>query len=163
MEKCPCGTGKAYDDCCGPFLAGERAAPSAEALMRSRYTAYAKEAVDYIRQTTHKSTIHEFDEAGSRRWSREADWQGLEIISVQKGGANDREGEVEFAATYYQDDEECIHHERATFKKEGQKWFFVDGEHIGPGTYVRETPKVGRNEPCPCGSGLKYKKCCAKK
>jgi SEC-C motif-containing protein len=163
MNKCPCGSSLDYSACCGPFLAGDEEAPSAEALMRSRYTAYTKGAIDYIKQTNHKSTIDTFDEEASRRWSRDSEWLGLKILSVKGGGVEDREGEVEFVASYVQDEEELHHHERATFKREGRKWFFVDGEHVGQETYVRETPKVGRNEPCPCGSGKKYKKCCANK
>ena len=108
----------------------------------------------------HKSEVHTFDEDASRRWSREADWRGLEIKAVRQGGEEDREGEVEFVAAYIQDGKECFHHELATFKKEGQKWYYVDGDYIGTQPYVRETPKIGRNEPCPCGSGRKYKKCC---
>lgn len=163
MEHCPCGSERTYSDCCGPFLAGESDATTAEALMRSRYTAYTKGAIDYIKRTTHKSTVDSFDEEGSRKWAREAEWHGLDIISVRDGGEGDTKGEVEFVATYSQDEEEYRHHERAEFKKEGKKWFFVDGEHIGASTYIRETPKVGRNEPCPCGSGKKYKKCCMNK
>ncbi len=163
MDTCPCGSNDSFESCCGPLIAGEVVAPTAEALMRSRYTAYTNGAVDYIKQTMHKSTLHTFDEEAARRWSKEAEWKGLEIKTVRQGRESDREGEVEFVATYLQDGEEFLHHELATFKKEGKKWFFVDGEQIGRGTYIRETPKVGRNEPCPCGSGLKFKKCCGKK
>ena len=163
MDSCPCGSGRAFDACCGPFLAGDASAPTAEALMRSRYTAYTVGDIDYIRRTMHKSAIHTFDEEASRRWSREAEWHGLEIKAVRQGEPEDREGEVEFVAAYVQDGEECFHHERATFKKEGQKWYYVDGEYVGTKPYVRETPKVGRNDPCPCGSGRKYKKCCGAK
>jgi SEC-C motif-containing protein len=163
MNKCPCGSQNDYDSCCGPYITGTASAPTAEALMRSRYTAYAVQAIDYIKQTTHKSAVHAFNEEASHRWSKESDWLGLEIRSVKGGLEGDVDGDVEFVATYTQNGADQVHHERATFKKEGPKWYFVDGELIGRDPFIRDTPKVGRNAPCPCGSGLKYKKCCAVK
>ena len=71
-------------------------------------------------------------------------------------------GKVEFRATYRRDGERMVHHEIAEFRKAGDIWYFTDGKLVGPGQYTRETPKVGRNEPCPCGSGKKYKKCCGR-
>nr|MDJ0811505.1 SEC-C metal-binding domain-containing protein [Desulfobacterales bacterium] len=53
------------------------------------------------------------------------------------------------------------HHEIAQFRREDGDWCFYDGEAPKPQTVKRETPKVGRNAPCPCGSGRKYKKCCS--
>ena len=53
-----------------------------------------------------------------------------------------------------------VHHELAEFRKSGDTWYFFDGKMVGPGQFTRETPKVGRNDPCPCGSGRKFKKCC---
>ena len=52
------------------------------------------------------------------------------------------------------------HHERAEFEKIKGEWRFIDGRIIGPEPIRREEPRIGRNDPCPCGSGLKYKKCC---
>ncbi len=162
METCPCCSGVDFEACCGPYLNGDAKPPTAEALMRSRYTAYANGNIDYIRKTTHNSALPEFDEDAARKWSKESSWQGLEIISVTGGEEGDTEGEVEFVARYTQRDEEETHHEKAIFKKEGQRWFFVDGRMVGAGTYIRPVPKVGRNEPCSCGSGKKYKKCCGR-
>ncbi len=130
--------------------------------MRSRYTAYVKSDIDYIKKTTHRTALSEFDEGSARSWSRNSDWLGLNILSTDKGGEGDSEGMVEFVASYQQNGKEEHHHEKATFKKEGAKWFFVDGEIVGREPFVREAPKIGRNEPCSCGSGKKYKKCCGK-
>ena len=128
--------------------------------MRSRYTAYATGDIEYVKKTTHRTGLAEFDEDAARAWSRNSDWLGLSILEVENGGETDKEGTVEFVASYLQNGKEEHHHERAMFKREGEKWFFADGEIVGRAPYVRETPKVGRNEPCPCGSGKKYKKCC---
>jgi SEC-C motif-containing protein len=68
---------------------------------------------------------------------------------------------VEFEASYERDGLRDIHHERAQFKKVDGQWLYDEGD-IVPKTIVRATPKVGRNDPCPCGSGKKYKHCCGK-
>jgi SEC-C motif domain protein len=162
MDKCPCCSEKPFDECCGPILEGVRVAETAEALMRSRYTAYTNGNIEYVKNTTHRTALDEFDEESARKWSKSSTWQGLEIVSTENGGHNDTEGVVEFVAHYLQDGKEERHHERSLFKKEGRKWFFMDGEIVGPKPFVRETPKVGRNAPCPCNSGKKYKKCCGK-
>jgi SEC-C motif-containing protein len=149
-----------FEACCEPLLRGEKKASTAEALMRSRYTAYATGRIDYIRDTTHPKNRDEFEEESAKKWSKDSEWGELEIVSTKNGEQGDTEGEVEFLATYTQDDEEIEHHEVAQFKREKDTWYFTDGKFVGPETFVREQPKVGRNEPCPCGSGKKYKKCC---
>ncbi len=161
-SECPCCSGLEFEACCGPLLRGEKSASTAEAMMRSRYTAYASGRIDYVRDTTHPKNRAEFEEESAQKWSKDSDWVGLEIISTKDGVEGDTQGEVEFVATYVQDDEEVEHHEVAQFKREKDNWYFTDGKFVGPETYVREQPKVGRNEPCPCGSGKKYKKCCGR-
>lgn len=164
MEQCPCGSKKNYNVCCAPYLEGKEPAPTAEALMRARYTAYATTNIDFILQTTHKSGLKKVDPESSRKWSEESKWHGLEILSTKRGTAGDLEGEVEFIARYTaQDNEEVEHHEISTFKKEDNKWFFLDGRVVGKDPYIRKESKVGRNDPCPCGSNKKFKKCCAGK
>lgn len=162
MELCPCGTGIAYADCCHPAITGARPAETAEALMRSRYAAYAKVETDYIYETTHPKHRTGYDAEGTREWAETANWQGLEIVSVQKGGPEDAVGEVEFIARYEEKGEARVHHELALFKKDKERWFFTDGKSVGQRPVQRTAPKVGRNDPCPCGSNQKYKKCCGK-
>lgn len=162
MSDCPCCSGLEFEKCCEPFIEGESQPPTAEALLRSRYSAFATQNIKYVRQTTHPRSLEEFDEEAARNWSEGSYWQGLEIIDSQGGGPDDEEGTIEFAATYIQDEEEKVHHEHSRFKKERGRWFFVDGKYAGGKTYVRPEPKVGRNEPCPCGSGKKFKKCCGR-
>jgi SEC-C motif-containing protein len=55
-SKCPCGSGKAFAQCCEPFLRGNALPPTAEALMRSRYTAYVLADEPYLLATWHPST-----------------------------------------------------------------------------------------------------------
>ena len=161
-DSCPCCSGKTYGECCQPVLEGRAKAPTAEALMRARYSAYATCHVAFLRDSAVKAVQEDFDEEMSENWSRGATWHRLDIISTEKGLENDTEGTVEFRAEYTAGGRFCNHHERSRFVKEPDGWKFLDGEMVGEKPVVREEPKVGRNDPCPCGSGKKYKKCCGK-
>jgi SEC-C motif-containing protein len=161
MKNCPCGSGLAYAECCEPYIIGAKNAPSAEALMRSRYSAYVEHAIDYIIQTCTRDEKDKIDEKQTRNWSEKSKWLGLKIISTEKGGPLDTEGTVEFEALYEMDGLKENHHERAKFKKENGRWLYAEGEVV-PKTVVRAGPKVGRNDPCPCDSGKKFKHCCGK-
>lgn len=160
MSQCPCGSGKAYENCCGPIISGEQPAATAEALMRSRYTAYANGEIDHITSSLHPASRHDHDPVAARRWAEQSEWLNLEICSVEKGGEEDDAGQVEFIATYREKGGIKKHHEIGEFKKENDRWFFMDGKAVAPQTVQREAAKVGRNDPCPCGSGKKFKKCC---
>jgi SEC-C motif-containing protein len=161
MKPCPCGSGRSYADCCEPYILGTLKAPTAEALMRSRYSAYAEHAIDHIVQTCVKDGSHDIDVEQTRSWSQKSQWLGLKILSVSQGGPGDTEGTVEFEATYIMDGLKDRHHERAHFKKTDGAWLYTDGD-IVPTTIVRSAPKQGRNDPCACGSGKKFKHCCGK-
>ncbi len=161
-DTCPCKSGKTFGECCGPIIAGTVKAPTAEALMRARYSSYATGDVGFLKSSMVKSTQEEFDEASSKAWSKAAEWHGLEIISTEKGGPDDDEGVVEFRAIYTANDEFCNHHERSTFVREDGEWRFQDGEFVKDKPIEREEPRIGRNDLCPCGSGKKYKKCCGR-
>jgi SEC-C motif-containing protein len=158
---CPCGSGKATDACCLPLIRGERQPETAEELMRSRYSAYVLQEVDYILGTHTYGPKEEPDREATARWSQAAEWLGLEVVSTEAGTAADREGVVEFIARYRIESNDYAHHERAVFRRRDDgRWLYAEGEMVKPRPKVREVPKVGRNEPCPCGSGKKYKKCC---
>ena len=165
---CPCHSGKAYGDCCGPILGGTQAALTAEALMRARYTAYALDNVDFLYASSGDAVRAELDPEGSHKWARNSVWTGMEVLDVQGGGVDDDEGTVEFVAHYTVKQRPFSHHERSVFRRVGGEWRFIDGELITPEAgqkgvpFVREAPKVGRNDPCPCGSGKKYKHCCGR-
>jgi len=160
MNECPCGSGSDYAECCGPIIDGSRPAETAEKLMRARYTAYANAATEFLFDTTHASHREGYDHAGTKTWAEKSEWLGLEILDTLKGGEDDTAGEVEFIARFREGGALNAHHERGHFKKEEGTWYFTTGEMVKPKPAV--STKVGRNEPCPCGSGRKYKKCCGK-
>lgn len=162
MEQCPCGTGKSYTECCEPLIKGDEAAKTAEALMRSRYTAHAKSEIDYIYDTTHPDKREGYDRDGVAAWTKKSEWQSLEIIKSKDGGTEDQEGVVEFVARYREKGKPVRHHEVAEFSKVDDQWYFTDGNTPKPVTMVRQGPKTGRNDPCTCGSGKKFKKCCGR-
>lgn len=159
---CTCGNPLSFAECCQPLLSKERFPETAEALMRSRYTAYATGEVDYIVETQAPGTRHTVDRQATADWSRKSTWKGLEILGVEAGGPNDLTGRVEFRARYEINGEEVEHHELADFRREDGRWYFVDGHPPKAEPFRREGEKVGPNQPCPCGSGRKYKKCCGK-
>ena len=156
---CYCGLEPSFAECCKPYHDGSAKPATAEALMRARYSAYVAENIDYVVATHNPDTAHEVDRDGAGKWSREADWEGLEIVATDKGGPEDDDGVVEFIARYRAGGGTVAHHERASFRRIDGDWYFIDGEIVKAKPAVRAAPKVGRNEPCPCGSGKKYKKC----
>lgn len=159
MQDCPCGSGKSYVECCEVFHKGENA-PTAQKLMRARYSAFAKHNIKYIAQT-HIPGTEDFDESEAQDWATSSTWKKLEVVKTSQGEKEHGEGVVEFKAYYAdKDGNDFCHHEISDFKKIDEKWFYVDGQIVGTGPLKRATPKVGRNEPCPCGSGKKFKKCC---
>ena len=157
---CPCSSGLPYEACCEPLITGTVKAATPEALMRSRYTAYALQNIPYLAETLHPRQRSDYDAAGAARWARESDWEGLEIVNIGGESASAKSGTVEFKAHYTRNGAKLVHHELAEFRKSGDTWFFYDGQLVPPGQVRRTTPKTGRNDPCPCGSGKKYKKCC---
>jgi SEC-C motif-containing protein len=159
MDICPCGSSADYAECCGPIIKGERPAATAEQLMRSRYSAYVKMEIPYILTSLHPDHRSDYDEKSSRAWAESAQWHGITILKTVKGGPDDTEGEVEFSVSYTERGMKQEHHERSSFQKQGGTWYFTTGKTM-PKPVARALPKTGRNEPCPCGSGKKYKKCC---
>ncbi len=116
--------------------------------MRSRYSAYVLKNADYLAATWHPST-----RPASLDLNGDATpWQRLRIVATEQGRRGDEAGMVEFIAFY----EGGELHERSRFVREEGQWFYVDGEISPPVGQV----KTGRNDPCPCGSGKKFKKCC---
>jgi SEC-C motif-containing protein len=132
--------------------------------MRARYSAYVVGEIDFLGNTLDSEGRNDFDADSTREWSSSTNWKELKILASEQGGKDDAIGMVEFVARYEMDGQLLEHHERATFQRnENQAWEFVDGQVVGQEPYRRESPKIGRNAPCPCGSGKKYKKCCDKK
>lgn len=157
---CPCCSGKSFEECCKPVIAGDRKAANAEELMRARYSAYAAGEIDFIINSTHPEKRGENDRNEIENWSKNSEWLGLEILRTADVPEQPGTGLVEFVANYADRGIKLEHHELAEFRKENDEWFFYDGELVSQRPFVRMEPKVGRNDPCPCGSGKKYKKCC---
>lgn len=159
MDFCACGSEKKLEECCGPYIKGIKSAPTAVSLMRARYTAFAIGEIDYIYKTHHESTKKTLDLDGIKSWALNSKWLGLEIREINKGTEKDTEGQVEFKCRFNFNGTDQTHHELSTFIKEKGEWYFVDGV-MRNNTVKREFPKIGRNDPCTCGSGKKAKKCC---
>lgn len=143
---CPCGSGKVFETCCGELILGHRQAESALELMKSRYSAYATGAGDYLVETTAVANRYPGDAELISEHARKSEWIRLEIVDVPTDDI------VEFKAYYKEDGELRVHHEKSWFVIEEGQWRYDRGE-------LYET-KIGRNEVCPCGSGKKYKRCC---
>jgi SEC-C motif-containing protein len=156
---CHCGKGESLETCCGPYLDGKALPDTAEALMRSRYSAYVVGNIDYIVGTHDPDRAKDVDRKNTEQWSKNAEWLGLEVLSTEQGTPADEVGVVEFVARYKLSGVKVEHRERALFRKHSDRWVFVDGIEIKGPPVVRNEPRVGRNDPCPCGSGKKYKKC----
>ena len=125
-QPCPCGTGERFVGCCGPLLDGHPA-PTAEALMRSRYTAFAlagrhPACADHLWRSWHPSSRP--DEVTPDPGQQ---WQGLRILDVVDGSADDEAGEVTFEARWREGSSRGVLHERSTFVRRGGRWVYLDG------------------------------------
>lgn len=158
MTECPCGSGQDFEACCNPLLNGG-AAPTAEALMRSRYTAFIQGNFAYLDETLVPEKREEVDHAEVASAAKDAIPLGLLIKAKEGGEEQDEAGMVEFVARFQVRGKVQVHHERAIFRRENGRWIYEDGE-VNPKSPPVRVQKVGRNEPCPCGSGKKFKKCC---
>ena len=143
---CTCGSAQPEATCCGPILAREAVPETAEALMRSRYTAFTRGDGAWLAetQTTEASAV----ELGA--WGAAMTWLGLTVYATMAGGADDAAGTVSFVARLKDGAKPGVIHERSSFERRGDRWVYVSGVQ----------PVVARNAACPCASGRKYKRCC---
>jgi len=148
---CFCGSGLPEAACCGPIIEGSRPAVSAEALMRSRYTAYVKGDTDYLLKSWHPK----HRPAELKLEVNRICWTGLEILQIQAGQNGDVQGMVEFIARYEQEGLAGQVRECSRFLFEQGQWLYLNGD-------LKSSQKAGRNSPCSCGSGKKYKRCCGR-
>lgn len=160
VDSCPCGSGLDLAGCCLPFIEGKKIPVTAEDLLRARYTAFTRGAIDYILETHHSRTRSEVNREEIQEWSRSSQWLGLKIVQKEAGQAQDEQGVIVFCAQYSAQGKQEDHWEQSFFEKENGVWRFLDAQRVQVGPYRRPEPKVGRNDPCSCGSGKKYKKCC---
>ncbi|MFY1614976.1 YchJ family protein [Micromonospora sp. WMMD736] len=122
---CPCGTGRAYADCCAPVHGGTTEASTAEALMRSRFSAFARGDTAYLLHSWHSSTRPERLELDpTQRWTR------LEIVETERGGLLDAAGTVTFHAHYRSAGRPGTLTERSRFVREDGRWVYVDGDQL---------------------------------
>ncbi|WP_033441405.1 YchJ family protein [Saccharothrix sp. NRRL B-16314] len=118
--RCPCGLGDPYDTCCGPFHQGRRKAPTAEALMRSRFSAFALGHEDYLLATWHPST-----RPASVDLDPDQRWTHLEVLSRTGGTPFQTTGTVEFRAHYRWQGQRDVLHENSRFVREDGAWLYL--------------------------------------
>lgn len=119
----------AYEECCKPFISDNVAPPTAEQLMRSRYTAFTLADVDYLMKTHHISTRPVKDRQEILNWTKSVQWMGLTILNTKHGAINDTDGIVEFKAIYLEQGQLQAIHEKSLFRKnEKGIWFYVSGQ-----------------------------------
>lgn len=162
-EKCPCNSNLNYQTCCGVFHNAPGSAPTAETLMRSRYTAFYLKKYDYIAQTQALPEAPEQKAADIKAANDTTQWIKLEVHETEAGTERDNEGMVSFSAHFKEGRHTGKLQERSLFKRIDDQWLYISGEH----EVQQQTPliksaemKIGRNDPCHCGSGKKFKKCC---
>ena len=145
IDRCPCGSGETYNDCCGSFISYSRYPEKPKQLMRSRYSAYILKNEDYLLKSWHESTRPESLDlkADSTQWKK------LKIISAS-------ESKVIFVAFFTQDtlnnEKKYALTESSNFVKDDH-WQYIDGDEV-------KTIQLTKNMSCPCQSGKKYKRCC---
>jgi SEC-C motif-containing protein len=155
VPPCFCGNPLAYSQCCELIHSGTQTAESAEALMRSRYSAFCLNKFTYLVET-HRPTAG-ISPPRVEDFELGVHWVGLRVIQTEYGEIGDRNGYVDFAAFYQtanrsgQPALEQIR-ERSYFEFADNRWFYVSGE-------AASKLKLTRNEACPCNSGKKIKKC----
>lgn len=118
---CPCHSGQRYSDCCRPFHQG-KSAPTAEVLMRSRYSAYVLSDAAYLHRTWSKQTRPTLK---SLMQSHKIEWLGLTIERTEQGGLEDSEGVVEFTASFSENAQEQELHETSRFVRENGRWVYL--------------------------------------
>ncbi|HEX2852150.1 MAG TPA: YchJ family protein [Opitutaceae bacterium] len=154
---CPCGSGQTFGACCAPVIKRQRPAATAEALMRSRFTAHVLRDYAHLHRTflatADKPYVAETDTGGS-----DLGWTRL-VIHSHELGQKPETAFVEFSAYYQDEGVEQVIQEKSEFLRRNGEWFYTRAVRHGPAP-IKAGPKVGRNDPCPCGSGKKYKHCC---
>jgi SEC-C motif domain protein len=155
---CPCGSGRTFGQCCEPLLREQRPAADAAELMRSRFTAHAVRDHRHLHRTYLATARKPYVEEKSS--GPEPTWTRL-VVHTHEPGPKPDMAFVEFSAYYKDGDEERALEEKSEFQRIDGNWFYTRSIRVGPPP-VKAAPKVGRNDPCPCGSGKKYKHCCGK-
>ena len=156
---CHCHSLQPFEDCCAPYLTGSVQPATPLALMRSRYSAFALGDGDYLLATWHPDTQGQLTAAELTQVGLSSDWLGLTIIFTRLAHYG-LSGVVEFKVRYREQGRVLLLHEQSNFECMAGQWLYRDG--------LLNPPKIGANQPCPCGSVKggnlkKYKQCCAKR
>ncbi len=151
---CPCCSGLPFDACCRPILEG-KPAPTAEAQVRSRYTAFAVKSLDHVENTHAPEIRADFNRAEAERLAEECEWENLRIHQAVEEGDT---AEIEFVINVRRNGGLIIKAGRSRFRREAGQWLFVSTKPA-PHLEHAQSTKINRNDPCPCGSGKKHKKC----
>lgn len=150
-DTCFCGIAKPYEVCCGKFHNHTSIAETAEELMRSRYSAFCTNNINYLIETHHPSK-RTLDQEEELKQSLNITWLKLDILSKEKGMKIDNKGTVEFAAYYSSEKNYYKLQEKSYFIKENGRWYYLDGK-LSPNT------TISKSDSCWCGSGKKFKRC----
>jgi SEC-C motif-containing protein len=153
---CPCGNALPYGQCCEPYHLDRAVAETPERLMRSRYSAFVLSQFRYLISTHHPDYLQGLTEqqlVQSELEQGKMEWLGLEVLSSKQQSDH---GEVEFKAWYIEDKHIDAIYECSSFIRLNDRWFYTQGQQ-------KQTRLPGRNEPCICYSGKKFKQCCAKR
>lgn len=156
MSLCPCRSGLPLEECCHPYLTGDYQAPTPERLMRSRFSAFTLHEWPYILRTWHPEHRPACSIAELAAEAEETQWVSLTVLASGQD-LDTHSGWVDFCAYYRDATGLHIHHELSSFVREQEQWFYTQGKFLP----VPAELKLKHNMPCPCGSGIKYKKCCA--
>lgn len=153
-KQCPCGSLIDYKSCCEVFHRNLAVPNTAEQLMRSRFSAFAKSEFEYLMDSTptadRVATLKQLVES-----NRSCVWLSLEIVDVEAGLENDLGGWVEFLASYFENGKISTMRERSQFEKRGDRWMYIDGMVMPAAEPVVQS----MNGSCYCGSAKKFKRC----
>jgi SEC-C motif-containing protein len=155
-QPCSCGSGLDFAVCCEPVISGKRPAATAEQLMRARFTAHVANDNKFLHYTYLPSSRLPYVEEPD---TAPVAWTRLVIHSHEPEVKPDV-SYVDFTAYYTDSGVESAMHEKSEFLRINGNWIFARPLRHGPAPIKSAAPKVGRNDPCPCGSGKKFKQCC---
>jgi SEC-C motif-containing protein len=123
---CHCGRSQPFSECCEPYISGKAFAPTAEALMRSRYSAFVEKNFDYLFMTTDPQTKLAFDHEQNKKWALSVTFTQLDVV-IHEEKIN--KGMVEFVAHFVDNatGKKAKHHEVSVFRKQNGIWFYREG------------------------------------
>ncbi|MEE2025177.1 YchJ family protein [Alkalimonas mucilaginosa] len=151
---CYCGSGLPFSACCQPYLSNQQQPENCEQLMRSRYSAFCLQHLTYLHQTCSHELQAEQAPEQMREFVAQVHFTRLQILPLPAMASIEDEGHVHFQVWYLQGNQLHSFRELSRFSRQQGRWLYQSGT-------LAELPaqKVGRNDPCPCGSGRKFKSC----